>query len=103
MQNWSEKETNQLPAAHWQELIVELENCQKQLSHIAVKLAELKRTGPRDCVDEFEFNRLAMEREIETIYRLASSCAANWSTFHSKNLIVPAKPARSLTSSETAK
>jgi indole-3-glycerol phosphate synthase len=81
------QETNQPQADQWRELVVALENCQEQLRRVRVDLAELKRTGPREGLDRLKFNQLEIEREIETIRVLASSCAMSWSTFDQDNIV----------------
>ena len=98
------QETNQPQADQWRDLVIALENCEEQLRRVRVDLAELKRTGPREGLDRLRFNQLEIEREIETIRVLASSCALSWSTFDSDNIVHrddlrPAQPSR-LTSRE---
>ena len=93
------QETNQPQADQWRGLVIALENCEEQLRRVRVDLAELKRTGPREGLDRLKFNQLEIEREIETIRGLASSCALSWSTFDADNIVHrddlrPAQPSR---------
>ena len=93
------QETNQPQADQWRDLVIALENCEEQLRRVRVDLAELKRNGPREGLDRLKFNQLEIEREIETIRVLASSCALSWSTFDSDNIVHrgdlrPAQPSR---------
>ena len=92
------QETNQPQADQWRGLVIALENCEEQLRRVRV-VAELKRTGPREGLDRLKFNQLEIEREIETIRVLASSCALSWSNFDSDNIVHrddlrPAQPSR---------
>jgi hypothetical protein len=93
------QETNQPQADQWRDLVIALETCEEQLRRVRVDLTELKRTGPREGLDRLKFNQLEIEREIETIRDLASSCALSWSNFDSDNIVHrddlrPAQPSR---------
>ena len=81
------QEANLPQADQWRDLVIALETCEEQLRRVRVDLAELKRTGPREGLDRLKFNQLEIEREIETIRVLASSCALSWSTFDQDDIV----------------
>jgi hypothetical protein len=81
------QKTNQPQADQWRDLVTALESCEEQLRRVRVDLAELKRTGPREGLDRLKSNQPEIEREIETIRVLASSCALSLSTFDSDNIV----------------
>jgi len=79
---------SQGPEDRCAELVTTLENCEKQLRHVRLELTELQRTGPREEFSHLKSNRVAIERKIEKVGSLISSCSASWNAFHSKNAIV---------------
>jgi hypothetical protein len=76
---------DQSPEDRCAKLVTTLENCERQLKTVRLELTELKRTGPREEFARLRSNRPAIERQIETVGSLVSSCSASWKAFASSS------------------